>query len=127
MASILTHNGKFTVKSPTGVHKVFEIKTQPNSSPFAPGKRVLHVKNNREWIGIAFIDMDAKDKSGVHIWKRLQDNNEVKGFIKTLLNEEHYTKLGMEFLKEIKCRKCNRDLTDPESIKLGIGPICRKS
>ena len=25
-----------------------------------------------------------------------------------------------------KCCKCGRPLTDPESIKLGVGPICAK-
>lgn len=31
----------------------------------------------------------------------------------------------VEFLKSGKCCACGRKLTDPESIKLGIGPICR--
>lgn len=28
-------------------------------------------------------------------------------------------------LKPRACKKCHRVLTDPESIKLGIGPTCR--
>lgn len=27
-------------------------------------------------------------------------------------------------VKVHRCRRCNRPLTDPESIRLGIGPIC---
>jgi hypothetical protein len=30
----------------------------------------------------------------------------------------------VEFWHEGRCGKCNRQLTDPESIKRGIGPIC---
>ena len=31
---------------------------------------------------------------------------------------------GFEFLFSGTCRKCNRELTNPESIREGIGPIC---
>ena len=44
---------------------------------------------------------------------------------------EHIRNMSMpsdlEVWHEGKCGKCGRQLTDPESIELGIGPICRKS
>ena len=43
----------------------------------------------------------------------------------------HHCKLNMSLLEMIqqkvkvhRCKRCNRPLTDSESIKLGIGPIC---
>lgn len=124
MASILTHNGTFTISSPTGEHRVFEIKTQSDKSEFAPGKRVLSYKDGYKMKSFAFVDMDAKDINGVKMWNRYKDNDLLKTYITILLFEEHYTNLGMKYEKSVKCRKCNRELTDPESIEGGIGPIC---
>lgn len=41
----------------------------------------------------------------------------------TLLDEATAAKLGLQFGI---CQICARDLTDPESVRLGIGPVCRK-
>ena len=34
---------------------------------------------------------------------------------------------SMEFYHHGHCRVCGRELTDPESLSSGIGPICAKS
>lgn len=36
----------------------------------------------------------------------------------------HWASNGYTLLREGRCYVCNRKLTDPESIRLGIGPVC---
>lgn len=130
---ILTHNGKITVKSPTGEHRVFKVQTQPKKSKFAPGKRVLSVKEGLKWISFAFVYSKEGEYTGrIEIWSRYstptttpwKDKTAYERYIALLLNEEHYIKKGCEYKKEGTCRVCNRKLTDPDSIDSGIGPVC---
>lgn len=41
------------------------------------------------------------------------------------LNESFISQADIERVRnQVNCRRCSRTLTDPESIKLGIGPEC---
>ena len=46
-------------------------------------------------------------------------------FIRAVVNEDAEKLAQVEFWHEGRCGKCNRKLTDPTSIRLGIGPVCR--
>ena len=129
--SILSHNGTVTVESPSGDHRTFRIKTQPDDASFAPGKRILSLfigpDNTRDYQGFAFVN------GGVRIWRRFGAENEFiknhkgllyRSYVQVLLNVEHYEAMGMRFHAEAKCRRCNKKLSTPESITNGIGPVC---
>ncbi len=125
------HNGKFTFTSPTGKHVTFQIKTQKKDSKFAPGKRVVALltgpDNQSDYIGFGFVTDD-----GVEIWSRHRASrnfqwyrqliNYLVGHLPVATKSEKFA--GYTVLESRRCLKCNRELTSPESIKSGIGPIC---
>lgn len=124
MASPITHNGKFTVKSTrTGEHRTFRVRTQPQDSSFAPGKRVLALltgpDNENSYTGFAFVD-----DFGIHLWgkKKTEQYQALANMLERL--QAHEDAGRVEVYAETTCRKCNRALTTPESILSGIGPVC---
>lgn len=126
IATIFTHNGKFTVKSiKTGDHRTFRIRTQPANSKFAPGERVIALltgsDNTSDYQPFGFVtDTD------IHLFR----NKRTETFLayrKMLLKlGVHEAEGRVEVLAETTCRKCNRTLTTPESITSGIGPTCAR-
>ena len=127
MASPITHNGKFTVKSTkTGEHRTFRVRTQPKDSSFCPGKRVLSLltgaDNDNSYTGFAFVD-----DFGIHLWGKKKTEQYIA--LATMLEhlQKHEDAGRVEVYAETTCRKCNRALTTPESILSGIGPICERS
>ena len=118
-----THNGRITISNPaTGGHRTFRIRTQPMESNFAPGKRVLSIldgpDNERDYQGFGFVD-----SFGVHVWSKKRIGDWLT-FADMIENPTKWQGLGAEYMHEGTCRRCNRTLTDPESIRSGIGPIC---
>ena len=126
MATIWTHNGKFTIKSTaTGEHRTFRVKTQAENAPFAPGKRILSLligsDNVNNYQQFAFVD-----EFGVHVWtkKRTPQYLAFKAMLENLTKHEEAGRV--EVFAETTCRRCNRVLTDPISVTTGIGPICEE-
>lgn len=120
MASVLTHNGEITLTNPkTGNHRTFKIETVKDG-PLA-GKRILSMligpDNTKDYLGIAFVEL-----SGIYVWKKHR-NTLYEETAKCLLKIE---KLGLISQFSTRCRVCDRKLTTPRSISLGIGPICEK-
>ena len=66
----------------------------------------------------------AGEVAKVHCWRRHQ-GTKLEQFAKLLERlAEHEAKGSVEVHFEARCRKCNRELTTPESVQSGIGPIC---
>ena len=125
------HNGTYTIRNKTtGEHRTLKIHTQAPDARFAPGARIVSLltgsSNEKDYTGFGFLSDD-----GIRIWKRYRGNGHRTA-------HEWYAKMlwdflanhGQEFgdrydcLCERRCRICNRKLTTPESIELGIGPVC---
>lgn len=121
--SVLTHNGKFTVKSvATGEHRTYRVRTQDQDSRFAPGKRVIGIltgpDNTNDYLNFGFVT-----EKGIEVWSR--QSTKFAQHAKMLTNMLANVLTGkIEVYAETKCRVCNRTLTTPESVKSGIGPIC---
>jgi len=127
------YNGTYTVVSPSGEHRTFEIKTKAEDASFAPGKRVLSLltgpNNEADYKGFAFVSDD-----GIVVWKKDRGTeaqptvwDKYAKMVWSLCTQGEasgYYKLGCRILVERRCVKCNRKLTHPESIELGIGPEC---
>ncbi len=140
-------NGTYTVDSPRG-H--FTVKLYTVQKDNLAGNRILALlvgpDNESDYRGVAFWD-DAKKRA--HVWKRFgsPDRTEpIDGYhwgdrwssVEQKLaiwadlalrgSEEerhgHWYGNGYRLLMEGRCVVCNRKLTDPESIRLGIGPTC---
>ena len=114
-------NGTYTVlNNETGTHKTFKIHTQSEDSKFAPGQRVLYVLDyNNEFVGLGFVNQNH-----VNVWKKHKGTQfEKLGVFVQRLGEGVYDG-RVDVMIAKKCMRCNRELTTPESIESGIGPIC---
>jgi hypothetical protein len=126
------YNGEITVYNPkTGEHRTFRVKTALKGK--LKGERILSLlvgsDNTADYKGFASVKPDGM----VRVWYDYRGAN-VKGAAKSiweryadlLVRADHWAaKHGLEYLHSVKCRKCNHPLTDPISISLGIGPVCR--
>ena len=100
------------------------MRTQGDHARFAPGKRVVSVKDSsadRGWRSFGFVNEDG----AVVVWRKFRGTvYEVYG--RMLTNPQSFTDRGVTYNWEAKCRKCNKELTTPESVASGIGPVCAK-
>lgn len=119
-------NGIYTLTFPDGSHKTWRIFTKAPTARFAPGKRIIALligpDNTDDFESVAFLEPD-----GPRIWKRFKDtkvgiNVGILCELATGMKHE-----GYELLVSRRCLCCNRPLTDPISLELGIGPFCRKA
>ena len=122
--SLNTHNGIITVENTNkGTHRTFRVRTQKDDANFAPGSRVLSLlvgaDNTNDYQGIGFVKEDGR----VILWRRYRTEY-MEALVRVLQRPDVFVKKGCEYHYEEKCRKCNRTLTTPESIKSGIGPVC---
>jgi hypothetical protein len=130
MKTMITHNGEFTIKSPEGEHRTFQIKTVRKGA--LEGKRILSLltgqSNLTDYTGFAFL---VDDKNFI-IWNKYRTEKRWQQYADMLRdmilrgNDSFFAKKGYTLLESTVCRICNRKLTEPESIESGIGPECRK-
>ena len=135
----MIYDGWFTVESGrTGDHRTFEIRTQADDASFAPGRRVVSLLSgaNRDdrysWTGFAFIRAEG-DREFFEPWKRYHGKRPwvdyadiLNHFFATGCALRDYEEMGFRMLSELKCRRCFRALTHPESIETGYGPECAR-
>lgn len=125
-------NGFYTITSPTGEHRTFQVKTQSEDAQFAAGKRIAMMltgeDNEEDYQGFGFVT-----ESGIVVWKSKRGQGERSFWEKVAdvlwsLSEYNtnspYAKRGFEILLDKRCYRCNRRLTNPMSIETGIGPEC---
>lgn len=129
-------NGKYTIQNrTTGEHRTFMVKTQAPDAKFAPGTRIVALltgsdnDSDASYQGFGFVNFD-----GIRVWtaKRGTEAGKKSAW-------EHYAAMlwslavdsgaseyaeKYSLLMEGRCVKCNRVLTEPESIRTGIGPVC---
>lgn len=127
-------NGTYTVESArSGEHRTFSIRTQPDDSKFAPGQRVIALltgsDNERDYTPFGFVD-DHR----IAVWsskRGKQGKRSSYEFFARLIwslatrgEESKAREAGYTLLVEGRCLICNRRLTDPTSIRTGLGPVC---
>lgn len=128
-------NGTYTVQSDaTGGHRTFKISTVQNPGSGLHGKRIVSLltgpDNTSDYQGFAFVE----DDNSMRVWGRFRGSaNETYGtilmaiLVRGRVQEDGTVRadpLKACVLFKSACRVCNRPLTDPESIRTGIGPIC---
>jgi hypothetical protein len=127
-------NGRYTIESTaTSDHRTFWVRRQDDKDEFAPGKRIVYLltgpKNDDldSYTPFAFVDDD-----GIHVWHSKAQRSKLwaiyADMLWTLALDGAFspwaTKQGYRILVEGACVRCNRVLTEPTSIRTGIGPIC---
>jgi hypothetical protein len=121
---IRTHNGVITMKSmKTGEHRTFRIRTMKQDAKFLPGKRLVELlhgpDNESDYRSFGMIGDDGR----VYLWKKHQGQTFYVWVASALQSPERYLD-RVEFSFEGRCRRCNRLLSDPDSVASGIGPTC---
>ncbi len=123
-----THNGTLTIENPaTGQHRTFRIRTQKQDARFAPGQRIIGLlvgqDNENDYLQFGFVN----DNGQVNVWSKYRGTEFEKfgRMISTL--EESCKRWNLNAAWSVKCRRCNRELTTPESIASGIGPTCSEA
>lgn len=121
---LATHNGFITVLNPaSGEHRTFRVRRRPDDSKFAPGKRTVGLltgsDNESDYRDFGFVGDDGR----IWLWKKHRGQKAYEWFARCLSNPERFTHL-VEFNFEERCRRCNRQLSTPESCARGIGPDC---
>lgn len=123
--NIASHNGTITVENTRrGTHRTFRIRTQPADAQFAPNERILSLlvgpDNTNDYLQIGFV----KDDGSVILWRKYR-TEQYEALVRVLQRPEHFRELGCVYHYEGRCRRCNRVLTTPMSIKSGMGDVCR--
>tara|TARA_R110000851_G_scaffold120002_1_gene248058 strand:- start:2588 stop:3067 length:480 start_codon:yes stop_codon:yes gene_type:complete len=143
------HNGTYTVSHPEAGH--FTVKLYTARKGALEGRRILALlqgpDNTRDWKGVGFW---SDDGTRVDVWKRFSSASrtlQIDGFNygdhwsatekkcaiwsdlivrgATEFKHGHWYGEGYRLQLEGRCVVCNAVLTQPESIRLGIGPTCR--
>src|SRR5690348_15796706 len=123
MAIVLStiKDGFYTVSTETG-HRTFSVHTQAQDADFAPGKQIIGYlrggDNQRDYTSFAFIV-----NGRLAIWNRFQTGKylaiETARFLVEIRDCQDASG-KMYALESGNCYRCNRLLTDPTSIELGI-------
>ncbi len=125
---LATHNGCVTLYNPaTGNHVTVWVRTQKQDSSFFPGQRLVH-----EFVGSdnnSIMDYQSFGVIGHHgkisIWKAKRNDNFYVVLAKMLEDPKPWAEhKNIRFDIEARCRRCNRKLTNPDSIQTGLGPEC---
>lgn len=122
---IMGGNGVVTLRSCTGVHHTYWFAAPENRKEDDDRMFVKTLVNNGEWVYVGMY----KDKN-FHLTTASKFSLQspiVKGvfFILKLMFKPDYSDERMHLYHEGICSRCGRPLTNPESIEIGIGPICR--
>jgi len=121
------NNGTFTlINKETGTYVTIKIHTAQRGN--LKGKRIVSKlighDNTTSYKGFAFVN----DDDNIIVWKNSRNPKTVKTaqILCSMAIEENASPYSqnVEMKLSKRCMRCNRELTTPESIELGIGPYC---
>lgn len=112
-------DGVYTVQSPEGHHRTFEVRTQAPDDDFKPGAQVLAYlsgpDNTSDYTRFGHLDTRT---GKLRVWGRFREANTLLADAQLLLDNPQ------DALVAAKCRRCHRTLTVPSSIDAGLGRDC---
>ena len=118
-------DGKYTVVI-GDEHRTIRISTQDEDADFAPGKRIAAFlsgpDNYTNYTSFAFVDANGT----ATLWKRFRGDSILAQALAILLSGKEGAINGLRAygMESGHCGICGRELTAPESIEMGIGPVC---
>lgn len=114
--------GYYTVVLESGEHRTFRIKVASSQSKLA-GKAIISYlsgsDNTSDYTGFGFVE-----GTQIKIWRRFSEDSTLADAAKILVGDPTAAQQGYAKVSG-NCYICARTLTDPTSIDLGIGPVCR--
>lgn len=124
----MIQNQVITMKNnKTGGHRTFAVKVCQKGG--LEGKQIVALltgqDNENDYQGFGFVT-----DTGIKVW-RSKDTETFRVYAAMLeqflgLCNRGFAFNDVEFLASKRCIRCNRTLTTPESIELGIGPECAR-
>lgn len=124
---VLAGNSIFTIKSAnSGNHWTFRVqfKTRKSGTVFLDGLFFVQLMTApQEFTYLGIIDRLTYRITSKSCRKATSTEHKVIQYLLKYMNDLILNK-NFEFYHEGKCGRCGRSLTDPESIKRGIGPAC---
>ena len=137
-AFLLAGHAKFTLVSKvTGARKTFEVKYAKPTEKFPEGWMVsllVGPDNGSDYRYIGIIrKLDTKIPTNVMTFVRNRQQfapeacAAVEWFLRLVnVDKNDVFNAQAEFWHSGFCARCGRELTDPESIASGLGPVCRE-
>lgn len=118
---VTKYNGTWTVTSlRTNEHRTFKIK----NPKWAKGKRVISLMTGPDNVN-SYTQFGFVNEAGITVWKKYEGTL-YEAYARMMNNLKQLEADGKVLVQaSVRCRKCSRKLTEPKSIALGIGPICR--
>lgn len=121
-------NGTYTIVLDVDNYVTIKLTSAPDHFNAAPGTQIasylIGSDNERDFLGFAFV---AGDK--IRIWSKFAQFPgklpQQHSALEILLQTNPMTHAREYVMRSNRCFVCNRTLTTPTSIQLGIGPICR--
>lgn len=121
LAFLFAGNATFTLQSgKTSDHMTYKVR----KSRWAPDEYWVHAKNLPAPNVVGFLQKSPDNKFTFALNPKRRDDKYRLAF-HWFIN--HINDAQLKFFHEGRCGKCGKPLTDPESIKRGIGPECAKS
>lgn len=126
-AEIAKYNGIITMDNRrSGGYVYVKLKTK-TWTKMINGEKVEQTFRIAAWGKTRAADQDfafVSEDGRLKLWNRFSDKS-VEAKLAKLLNQPHAaTHAGVRFGFEKTCRECGRKLTTPDSIRLGVGPVC---
>lgn len=129
--------GRYTLEHGADGHRTFQVRVQDSDADFAPGELLIEFlsgpDNTNDYTTFGFVKPGAR----VVVWKRFRENealvSDMAEFVKVWnRNTAKGLPVGDFFaaldddgvLATRRCARCHEDLTVPESVRRGYGPIC---
>lgn len=114
--------GYFTVVLEDGSHRTFRAKDASDRSRLA-GRRILSYlsgsNNESDYTGFGFVT-----EKGIQIWRRFSEDSVLADAARVLVGDPSAAQKAYAVTSG-NCYVCGKMLTEPLSIELGIGPVCR--
>ena len=121
---LFSGNAVFSIKNPrTSKHMTFRVVRSRYAKMY-----FTYVLGGQEWqyVGCVFTDMPMEVRKGRKGMAYNTTSFQAASWVFRRLGNLKKDLTGAEFWHAGKCGRCGRQLTDPTSIELGIGPECRK-
>jgi hypothetical protein len=126
-------NGRYTIESKqTGEHRTFWVRTQEADAEFAPGRRLVSLlTGSQNDDPDCYTSFGFAEESGIRVFPSKQANSprwtQFADLLWTLALDGAFSPWadrGFTIMDEKRCVRCNRVLTEPNSLRTGIGPVC---
>jgi len=115
--------GYFTIVFNDGSHRTLRVRRQDDHANFMPGRLLIGYLSGSENTGDYTNFAHVTERGVVSVWKKHRDNESLAEALGVLTGDpvaclKAYAQMSGN------CGVCNRTLTTPESIEMGLGPVC---